>query len=398
MSVDGSNILVGVSGGIAAYKAAELVSMLQKQGASVRVIMTQGGAQFVSPITFQTLTGFPARTELFGDWSENFIPHIANAQWADAIAVVPATADIIGKIAGGIADDLLTTTIMAAEVPVVLAPSMNSAMYENPIVQQNIAFLRTLGYSFVEPGYGRLACGTEGKGRLAPLEDVIMVLEKALSVQDLSGRRFLITAGGTREAIDPVRYISNRSSGKMGFALASAAFKRGGDVDLVSAPTQMTPPPGVEVQQVESAFEMLEACWERFDAADVLIMAAAVADYMPQVYHEKKLKKTQEITEIPLKTTPDIIKEVSARKKHQFIVGFAAETDDLEDNARKKLQDKNLDLIIANDLTKGILGSDSTSISIIDRQGAVSRYDKISKAEAAEIILDAILERLPARN
>jgi len=395
VSLDGSNILVGVSGGIAAYKAAELVSMLKKQGADVRVVMTENGAQFISPVTFQTLTGFPARTKMFGDWSENFIPHISNAQWADAIVVAPATANIIGKIAGGIADDLLTSTIMAAKVPVLFAPSMNCAMYENPIVQQNIAFLRNLGYSFVEPGYGRLACGTEGKGRLAPTEDIVFALEKILSVQDLTGLSFLITAGGTREPIDPVRYISNRSSGKMGFALATAAFRRGGSVTLVSAPTHLLPPVGVELHRVETAFEMLEACWKPFEKVDVLIMAAAVADYMPESYQPKKIKKSQGISEITLKPTPDILKELAGRKKHQFIVGFAAETDDLEDNALKKIQDKNLDLIIANDITKGIFGSDSTSISVIDREGSVSRYDKISKEEAAEIILDAIIDRLP---
>jgi phosphopantothenoylcysteine decarboxylase/phosphopantothenate--cysteine ligase len=395
LSLDGSNILVGVSGGIAAYKAAELISRLQKQGANVRVVMTESGAQFVSPVTFQTLTGFPARTKMFGDWSENFIPHIANAQWADAIVIVPATANVIGKIAGGIADDLLTSTITASEVPVLLAPSMNSAMYENPIVQQNIAFLRTLGYIFVDPAYGRLACGTDGKGRLAPLENILSALEKALSIQDLARRKFLITAGGTRESIDPVRFISNRSSGKMGYALASAAVKRGGSVTLVSAPTDLPSPAGAQVHQVESAFDMLEACWKRFDETDVLVMAAAVADYMPESYQEKKIKKGQGISEISLKPTPDIVKELAAKKKSQFIVGFAAETEDLEDNARKKMRDKNLDLIIANDITKGIFGSDSTSISIIDRQGAVSRYDKISKTEAAEIILDAIIERLP---
>ena len=273
---------------------------------------------------------------------------------------------------------------------------MNSAMYENPIVQQNIAFLDTMGFFFVEPGYGMLACGTEGKGRLAPVEEIISALEKVLSVQDLTGRRFLITAGGTREPIDPVRYISNHSSGKMGFALASAAARRGGEVTLVSAPTYLSPPVGVEVHPVETAMEMFESCWQLFEKADVLIMAAAVADYTPESYHEKKIKKSQGLSEISLKPTPDIVRELAKRKKTQFIVGFAAETENLEDNALKKMQDKNLDLIIANDITKGIFGSDTTSIIIIDRQGNCSSHDKITKREAAEIILDAIKERLPA--
>jgi phosphopantothenoylcysteine decarboxylase/phosphopantothenate--cysteine ligase len=327
LSVDGSNILVGVTGGIAAYKAAELVSLLQKNGANVRVVMTENGAQFVSPVTFQTLTDFPARKRMFEDWAQNYIPHIGNAQWADVIVVVPATANIIGKIAGGIADDLLTSTIIASQVPVVIAPAMNSAMYENPIVQQNIAFLRNLGYYFVEPGWGRLACGTEGRGRLAPIEDIMAMLDRVLSTQDLAGLKFLITAGGTREPIDPVRYISNRSSGKMGYALASAAIKRGGTVYLVSAPTHLTPPPGVELVHVETALDMLEACKGLFHQADVLIMAAAVSDYMPETYHDRKLKKYQGVPEIPLITTPDIVKELSYMKREgQFIVGFAAET------------------------------------------------------------------------
>lgn len=399
MSVDGSNILVGVTGGIAAYKAAALVSLLQKNGANVRVVMTENGAQFVSPVTFQTLTDFPARTRMFEDWAQNYIPHIGNAQWADVMVVVPATANIIGKIAGGIADDLLTSTIIASQVPVVIAPAMNSAMYDNPIVQQNIAFLRNLGYYFVEPGWGRLACGTEGRGRLAPIEEIMAMLDRVLSTQDMAGLKFLITAGGTREPIDPVRYISNRSSGKMGYALASAVIKRGGSVNLVSAPTHLTPPSGAELVNVETALDMLEVCKELFYQADVLIMAAAVSDYMPETYHDRKLKKYQGVPEIALTTTPDIVKELSYMKREgQFIVGFAAETEDLEDNARKKMYAKNLDLIVANDITKGIFGSDSTSISVIDIQGIVSRYDKISKAEAAEIILDGILEKLPSRS
>lgn len=399
LDINGSNILVGISGGIAAYKSAELVSLLRKKGANVRVVMTESAVKFVSPITFQTLTGFPARTELFGDWSKNYIPHIGNAQWADAIVIVPATANIIGKVACGIADDLLTTTIAAATVPVVFAPSMNSAMYENPIVQKNIAFLRRCGYYFVDPAWGRLACGIEGKGRLAPVEDIVEFLSKVLSEKDdLADVRVLITAGGTREPIDPVRYISNRSSGKMGYALAKAARKRGAVVTLVSAPTHLSPPPGVKVVHVESALDMLEACRQHFSDTDVLIMAAAVADYMPEKYHQQKIKKERGVPEIVLKPTPDIVKEMAGQKKHQYIVGFAAETEDLENNARKKIVDKNLDLIVANDINKGIFGSDETSISIIGRQGTIARYTDISKKEAAEIILSTVVERLPKKN
>lgn len=398
MGVDGSNILVGISGGIAAYKTAEMVSMLQKQGANVRVIMTECAAQFVSPHTFQTLTGFPARTKLFGDWSENFIPHIGNAQWADAIVVAPATANIIGKAACGIADDLLTSTIIASQVPVVFAPSMNSGMYDNAIVQQNIISLRKRGYYFVDPAWGRLACGTEGRGRLAPISDIISTLDKILSVQDLSKLQFLITAGGTREPIDPVRYISNRSSGKMGYALAAVVQRRGGVVTLISAPTYLPPPSGVKLLNVESTAEMLDSCKEHFPGVDVLIMAAAVADFTPTTYNEQKIKKDQAAPEINLKPTPDIIKELAALKREQFIVGFAAETENVEGNARKKIHAKNLDLIVVNDVSKGVFGSDYTSILIIDRRGEAVRHDDITKVEAAEIILDAVIKRLPTGN
>jgi phosphopantothenoylcysteine decarboxylase/phosphopantothenate--cysteine ligase len=399
LNIEGSNILVGISGGIAAYKSAEMVSLLQKKGANVRVIMTENAVKFISPITFQTLTGFPARTDLFGNWSKNYIPHIGNAQWADAVVVVPATANIIGKIACGIADDLLTATITAVTVPVILAPSMNSAMYENPIVQKNIAFLRRHGYYFAEPAWGRLACGTEGRGRLAPVEDIVAFLEEVLTLQDdLSSLKFLITAGGTREPIDPVRYISNRSSGKMGYALAEAARRRGASVTLVSAPTCLLPPPGVKVVHVESALDMLKACEEHFADADVLIMAAAVADYMPENYHGQKIKKGHGVPEINLKPTPDIVKKLSSQRKAQFIVGFAAETEDMEHNAREKIIDKDLDLIVANDINKGVFGIDNTWISLLDRRGVIARYADISKKEAAEIILSTVAERLSDRN
>lgn len=398
MSVNGKNILIGVSGGIAAYKTADLVSRLKKQGANVRVVMTRSAAEFVSPVTFQTLTGFPARTGLFGDWSENFIPHIGNSEWADVIAVVPATANIIGKIAGGIADDLLTSTIISADKPVVLAPSMNTKMYLNPIVQQNIHRLRELGYRFVEPGSGRLACGTEGKGRLAPLEDIITALEAVLHPLDFNGLKVMVTAGGTREPLDPVRYISNRSSGKMGYALAFAAHERGADVTLVSAPTSLEPPSGVNFVAVETAQEMFEACRNLYPSTDIVIMAAAVADFTPEVCEEQKIKKGERVPQIVLKPTPDIIKELANNRTRQFIAGFAAETENVIANARKKLRDKGLDLIIANDVSKGIFGSDLTSIVILDREEEMQRYEGITKLEAAVIILDTVLHRLKSAN
>ena len=394
MSLNGRNILIGVSGGIAVYKTAGMVSDLRKQGADVRVVMTRNATEFVSPVTFQTLTGFPARTDLFGNWSENYIPHIGNAEWAEAIAVVPATANIIGKIAAGIADDLLTSTVIAADVPVLLAPSMNSKMYANPIVQQNMERLRSLGYIFIDPGWGRLACGTEGKGRLAPVEDIIAALERVFLPQDLKGINILVTAGGTREPIDPVRFISNRSSGKMGYAIAAVAQKRGAMVTLVSGPTSLAPPGGVDLLAVESAQEMLEACRGKFQEADVVIMAAAVADYMPESYQEQKIKKGKGVPEIILKPTPDIVSDLAALRTKQFIAGFAAETQDLVSNARKKLQEKSLDLMVANDVSKGIFGSDRTSILIMGPDEKMQGHENITKIEAAGIILDAVLERL----
>lgn len=394
MSLKGRNILIGVSGGIAAYKAASLVSHLRKAGSSVRVIMTRNAAEFVSPVTFQTLTGFPARKEMFEDWGENYIPHIGNSEWADVMAIVPATANVIGKIASGIADDLLTSTVMAADVPVVLAPSMNTKMYLNPIVQENIQRLSTLGYVFVEPGYGKLACGTEGQGRLAPIDEILHAIERIFLPQDLKGLKVLVTAGGTREPIDPVRYISNRSSGKMGYALASVARDRGAQVTLVSAPSALSPPGGVEFHAVESAVEMLGACREAFAEVDVAIMAAAVADFMPQSFQEQKIKKGNGVPQILFKPTPDIIKELTALRTGQFIVGFAAETEDLVENAHKKLQEKHLDLMVANDVSQGIFGSDNTSILIIDAKGQTSSHQGITKVEAAGFILDEVLERL----
>jgi len=386
-------ILVGVTGGIAAYKAAELVSSLRRNGASVRVIMTQAATKFVTPITFQTLSGFPVRSELFVDWSQDFIPHIANADWADVVAIVPATANIIGKIAHGIADDLLTTTVMAAEVPVILAPAMNEKMYKNPVFQRNIKLLQSMGYHFVEPEVGRLACEQIGKGRLASIDKIIEHIEMLTSKKDYQDLRVLITAGGTREPLDPVRYISNRSSGKTGYALASAARRRGAEVTLISAPTCLPPPLGVELIKVETAREMLEACRKKFNEVDIVIKAAAVSDFEPAQREVHKIKKEEGLPSIPLKKTPDILKELGGLKDKQFIVGFCAESEDLVSNARRKLMDKNLDMVVANDITRGIFESDYTSIVILDSTDKIQEHDNISKEEAANIILDAIMER-----
>ncbi|KUK10022.1 MAG: Phosphopantothenoylcysteine decarboxylase/phosphopantothenate/cysteine ligase [Clostridia bacterium 41_269] len=393
MVLKNKNILVGVTGGIAAYKAAELVSTLRKMEANVRVIMTKSACEFITPVTFQTLSGFPVRHELFTDWSKNFIPHIENALWADAVAVVPATANIIGKIAHGIADDLLSTTIMACEAPVLIAPAMNEKMFKNPIVQGNIKKLKDLGYCFVEPAEGRLACGEVGKGRLAEIDAIIWYLEYVLSKKDYEGLRVLVTAGGTREPIDPVRFISNRSSGKTGYELAGALSMRGAEVVLISAPTNLKVPYGVDLINVETAREMYEACMESFDSVNMVIMCAAVADFEPADYSREKIKKDSGFEILKLKRTPDILSEMGRLKSQQFIIGFCAESQNLEENARRKLKEKNLDLIVANDITKDIFSSDTTSIIILDASNNKFKYDGISKKEAAHIILDAAIEK-----
>ena len=390
MALEGKNIIVAVSGGIAAYKAAELVSRLKKRGSAVRVIMTEAAAEFINPLTFQSLTGFPVRKELFLDWSESYIPHIDNATWADAIMVVPATANIIAKIACGIADDLVTTTILAAgDIPVLIAPAMNTRMYNNPIYRKNIEYLEDVGFHTAAPEAGPLACGETGKGRLANIETIINSIEGLFVDRDYEGLRFLITAGGTREPIDPVRFISNRSSGKTGYALAQAASRRGGQVLLISTPSCLTPPAGVETIQVETAGEMLKACEKYFSESDIIIKTAAVADFEPVHVEEQKIKKEDGQYNISLKKTKDILKTLSNMRTHQFLVGFCAETENLEKNALKKLSTKKLDMIVANDVSKGIFGSDSTSIIILDPSGGRKKFENISKT-AANNILDSI--------
>ncbi|NLO89316.1 MAG: bifunctional phosphopantothenoylcysteine decarboxylase/phosphopantothenate--cysteine ligase CoaBC [Clostridia bacterium] len=397
MVLKNKNILVGVTGGIAAYKAAELVSTLRKRDANVRVIMTKSAAEFVTPVTFQTLSGFPVRHELFTDWSKNFIPHIENALWADAVAIVPATANIIGKVAQGIADDLLSTTVMACEAPVLFAPAMNERMFKNPIVQRNIKTLKDLGYYFIEPAEGRLACGEVGKGRLAEIDTILWHLENVLSKKDFAGIKVLVTAGGTQEPIDPVRYISNRSSGKMGYGLAEALSQRGAEVALISAPTELKAPYGVELIKVETAREMYQACMERFDGVNMVIKCAAVADFEPADYSGEKIKKDIGFEYIKLKRTPDILSQMGRLKSHQFLIGFCAESQNLEERAKRKLKEKNLDLIVANDITKNIFGSDTTSIVIIDASNNKLMYDGISKKEAAHFILDAAIKKYRKR-
>lgn len=398
--VEGKVVVLGVTGGIAAFKAAALTSMMAKAGLEVHVVMTKAATEFVTPLTFRTLSQNPVSVDLFSEPGQWNVRHVSLAQRADVMAIVPATANFIGKVAAGIADDLLTTTVMATKAPVLIAPAMNSGMYSNPIVQANIEKLRGLGYRFIEPGYGRLACGDEGKGRMAEPDEILAaVLDVLRGKHDLKGLRVLVTAGPTREPLDPVRFISNRSSGKMGYAIAEAAQRRGAEVALVSGPVQLSPPPGVEIVYVETAREMLAAVEARFDRCDVLICTAAVADYRPSQYSDKKIKKTQQELTIELERNPDILLEMGRRKTRQVVVGFAAETGDPVPSAMDKLVRKNCDLVVANDVTlEGAgFGADTNRVTLVGREGLVDDLPLMSKRDVAGKVLDRVAEIVQSR-
>jgi phosphopantothenoylcysteine decarboxylase/phosphopantothenate--cysteine ligase len=386
-------IVVGVTGGIACYKAVELVRLLVRNGFRVRVVMTRGAMQFVAPLTFQTLSGNPVATETFDLTQESQIGHINLADSADLFVIAPATANVIGKIAAGIADDLLTTVLLATQAPVLIAPAMNIHMYENPIVQDNLRKLRRIGYHILEPADGYLACGYEGKGRLPEPEKIVEEAERLLGSKDLSGEHFLITAGPNREPVDPVRYISNRSSGKMGYALASAALRRGAAVVLISGPTGLAKPAGARLIPVTTAAEMRDAVAREYDQCTVVIMAAAVSDYRVALVAEKKIKRGPGPLELRLEPNADILKELGANKKDKWLVGFAAETEDLTANAQKKLREKNLDMVVANNVGENGSGfdGDTNIATIVDRTGAVRSLPLMSKRELADRIYDHLL-------
>lgn len=387
-------IVLGVSGGIACYKAVELVRLLVREGFAVQVLMTREAMEFVTPLTFQTLSGRPVATETFSLTQESEIGHINLADQADVLVVAPATANIIGKIASGIADDLLTTVLMATRAPVLIAPSMNIHMYENPILQENIRKLKRLGYHFMEPVEGYLACGYEGKGRLPEPQDIVEKIQGLLKKKDLAGERLLITAGPNHEPLDPVRYISNRSSGKMGYALARLGVRRGAEVTLISGPTSLVPPAGVRLVSVKTAAEMRQAILKEFPETTAVIMAAAVADYHPEKFVPKKIKKGKATLKLNLKPNPDILRELGMRKNGQILIGFAAETESLVDNAKKKLREKNLDLIVANDVTEQGSGfdGDTNVATLLDRTGAIHPLPLMSKDELADRIYDYLIE------
>jgi phosphopantothenoylcysteine decarboxylase / phosphopantothenate---cysteine ligase len=387
------NVVLGVTGGIACYKAVELVRLLVKEEYTVQVIMTRGAMEFVTPLTFQTLSARPVATDTFNLTQESEIGHIHLADSADIFVIAPATANVIGKIAAGIADDLLTTVLMATQAPMLIAPAMNIHMYENPILQENLRKLRRVGYHILEPAEGFLACGYEGKGRLPDPESILEQIRCRLKKKDLVGEKVLITAGPSREPLDPVRYISNRSSGKMGYALARAAAQRGAEVVLISGPTALAQPAGVRLTSVNTAAEMRQAILTEFVTCTAVIMAAAVADYHPVEFSREKIKRGKGSLAVRLEPNADILKELGQRKNGKLLVGFAAETGNLDVNAEKKLREKNLDMIVANDVT--IEGSgfdgDTNIVTIFDRSGATRSLPLMSKDEVAEQIFDHLL-------
>lgn len=392
--IDKKNILIGVTGGIAAYKVVEVASRLKKSGANVRVMMTLAATEFVSPRTFEEITGNAVFVEMFGDAAHFHVAHVALADFADLILIAPATANFLAKAAHGIADDLLTTTILASDKPLLIAPSMNTKMFLNSATQDNLKVLKARGVKILEPAVGELACGTSGKGRLPEPVEICAVVEKFFASEPiLSGKRILVTAGGTIEAIDPVRYIGNRSSGRMGYEIAKSAMNSGAEVVLVSGKSEVEPPDGLKAFiKVESALQMRDEVLKHFETVDCVIMSAAVADYRVKNPSAQKIKKSDETLTLELVKNPDILKELGILKKSQVLVGFAAETQNILEYANKKLVEKNLDFIVANDVTaEGAGFGVSTNIaSIIWRNGTVESFSKMSKADLAEKIIERV--------
>ena len=398
MPYTGKRILLGVSGGIAAYKVAEVARRLTGAGARVKVVMTRAAQEFVGPLTFQALTGEKVGTALFGPGAEP-LEHVSLGQEVDAIVVAPATANLLGKMAAGIGDDLLTTVLLAATRPILLCPAMNVEMWGHPAVQENLARLKARGVYVMEPEAGELACGAVGLGRLPEPEVIVEALARLVSKRDLAGRRVLVTAGPTYEDLDPVRFITNRSTGKQGYAVARVAWRRGAEVCLVSGPSALAAPYGVEVVGVHSAAEMMDAVRSRFPEADALLMAAAVGDYRAARPETQKIKRGSREMAVTLAPNPDILKEVSALRSRQVVVGFAAETQDLMAEARRKLLYKNLDLIVANEVGKADSGfaADTNEVTIFAREGVPVRLPLMGKEEVAARILDRVVELLAAR-
>ncbi len=392
----GKTVILGVSGSIAAYKAADLTSFLVKAGAEVHVIMTKNATNIINPIAFETLTKRKCLIDTFDRNFEFNVAHVSLAKKADIFVLAPATANVIAKIASGLADDMLTTTFLASSCPKIIFPAMNTQMLENPATQENIARCRSFGIKVAESATGHLACGDEGKGKLPNIEEIFEEIKQTLfAKKDFLKKRVLVTAGPTREKIDPVRFISNFSTGKMGYALAEAAQERGADVVLVSGPVSILPPKGVRVVNVESAAEMFAAVKTEFDFADIVVKAAAVADYRPKKIASEKIKKTGENANIELERTDDILSWLGAHKKSQFLCGFSMETEHLLENSRTKLKKKNLDMIVANSLCEKGAGfaTDTNSVTLIFPEKE-EKLELMSKIDVAHKIFDAIQKRI----
>lgn len=400
-------VALGVTGCIAAYKAAELVRRLQQEGVEVQVVMTRSAQEFITPLTFAALSGQKVITEMFGSRAssepaniESAVEHIAVAASIDALVIAPATADVLGKIAHGVADDFLTTLYLATKAPVVVAPAMNVNMWEHPTVQANVACLRERGVKVVEPDAGYLACGMTGPGRLAELETIVAAVLDTLGVKrDLVGETVLVTAGPTCEDIDPVRYLTNRSSGRMGYAVAEAAARRGARVILVSGPTALKPPAGVEVASVRTTEEMRQAVLERAPQASIVVATAAVEDFQPKRVAAQKIRRAQASWRLDLEPTADILGELAQAKDHRLLVGFAAETQDMVKNARAKLRAKKLDIIVANDVSQEGAGFDSETniVTLLTRDGQTIELPKMTKLAVAHRLLDEVRRLHPAR-
>jgi phosphopantothenoylcysteine decarboxylase/phosphopantothenate--cysteine ligase len=393
MILKDKKIILGITGGIAAYKACDVVRRLKKLGAQVIVVMTENAQKFITPLTFETLSGNEVVTEMFPERRFVGVRHVDLAGWADLILIAPATANIIGKIKSGIADDILTTIVISSKAPVLIAPAMNVNMYENPIFQENLSYLQKLGYKFVEPEVGELASGIVGKGRLAEPETIVGEVVKILTKKkDLEGKSIVVTASRTEEPLDPIRYLSNRSSGKMGYAIAQEASERGAKVTLISGPSNLTPPAGLNFIPVRTAQEMLSAVRSTFKKADALIMASAVSDFSPTLISKEKIKKGRKEIVLKLKPTVDILKEMGKQKKEKVLVGFSLETEDEIKNAKKKLVEKNLDLIVVNNPNVPGAGFevDTNQVTLIDKRGKIEKLPLLSKKEVASKILDKV--------
>jgi len=396
--LEGKTVVLGVTGSIAAYKAVDIASQLNRVGVKVDVVMTEEASKFVSPLSFRAITGRTVATDMFDASSELNVTHIALARAADVVAIAPATANVIAKLATGIADDVLCCTVLATNAPVVIAPAMDANMYENPVTQENVSKLKKRGFVFVGPKFGKLVSGVEGLGRFADTGEIIGVISQVLGRGgSFADRHIVVTAGGTQEFIDPVRIITNRSSGKMGYALADAARDRGAKVTLITGPTLLTRPAGVEVIDVCTAEEMLQAVKQAVSRADALIMAAAVADYRPKSTAKEKIKKKDAGLTLELERTPDILSEI----KGNFVrVGFAAESENLVENATQKLRQKSLDLIVANDVTakNSGFGTDSNRVTIIGKDGKVESLPLLPKRQVADKVLDKVAKLLTEGN